>query len=169
MMSCIALVAASTTARAQTYAVFVVADSENASVDESRGRMDSAADLRRALQDDKHRQLFRMVDSPEEADVLVEVVWRGAVETSATVTMTRPVPGGGNAPLGSQQRVLQNNLRVKVVAAGVDDEIWAVDPGRANRFGGVPHLGWRELANRSADRIAAWTRRHRTLIERRRG
>lgn len=160
-------------AAAQPYTVHVSAPSagREAADDDSKGRQDSVVDVRNALNDRKYRQLFTMAESEDDADLLLEVVWRGAVETDQTVTIT-PVGPGRSAPLGSRTRVLQDNLRLKLTAGPLEREFWALEPGKTNWMGNVPRLFWRDLAKEAVERFAAWARENEQrlqLLTRRRG
>lgn len=152
-------------ALAQPHTIHVVTPSGDKSGSEiEKGLADSTADVRKALEDRKYQTLFTVVESPDAADLLLEVTWRGQLETTKTVTSTGPVPGT-TAPLGSQQKALHDNLRVTLTAGSYEREFWAVDPHRTSWFGNLPHLLWRNLARQAADNVAKWVRENRIRLK----
>ena len=63
---------------------------------ETKGRQDSVNDIIKALKDEKdYRSLFTVVEDPAQADLRLEVAWRGAIETDITTGSVTLIPGTG--------------------------------------------------------------------------
>jgi len=118
-------------------------------------REESAGHLVRALSDEDHRDAVRVVNSPILADVIVAISWRGSALAEQRVSFG-PIPSGGGVSVGTPQRMIQNNLQVRLLAGERETELFAIQPGDKTFLGQLRMLGWEQLAEEAAARIVAW-------------
>jgi hypothetical protein len=142
--------------------VFTAAEAQSTAAPGVADLHDSVDDVKKALAARKYQDVFTLAEDRDQADVLIEVMWRGELETEETGPHVRIVPGdpGGVSSVGPH-RILQNNLRVKLTHRGSQTELWAIEPGKAGWLGNAPRLSWRDLAEKTVDKIAGLIRHER--------
>jgi len=123
--------------------------------DDEEAREESAGHLARALSDENYRHAVRVVQSPALADVIVEITWRGSALAEQRVSFG-PIPSGGGVSIGTPQRMIQNNMQVRLLAGEREAELFAIEPGDKTFLGQLRMLDWEQLAEEAAARIVAW-------------
>jgi len=149
------------TASAEPYKVYVFAKADaDGFVDaDSKVRKDSVADVKEALADKKYRDMFVIVESPEQADLKIEIMWRGPVALDMTTGQTTLIPGIGTA-FHQGRRVAQNNLKLDVTVGDRTQTFWSLKPGTR----AIKMVSWSGHAERAVKNIATWTTENRTAI-----
>lgn len=148
-------VSAATAEPVKTY-VFT-ADPAHGFVDEElKARRETVADVRKAIGHKRHAGTFVLVDSAADADLSLEVAWRGKLVTDQTTgTAQVLVPGVATS---STSPVTQNNIRLVLSVRDYRRDVWGIEPNKLTVLGHVPQNTWGGLAEDAVKRVAEWVR-----------
>ena len=115
------------------------------SVDEQlKARRESLQDLVKTLSSPKYQKTLTLVKSRDEADVVVELVSRGATTTSAAGS-SRRAAGGATASASYSSSVTKQFLSFRISAGQSTRELTTEG-----------QLPWPKMAERAAEDLAKW-------------
>lgn len=139
--------------KVQPLSVYVfTAETEGGFVDaDSKQRADSVRDLREAL---RKKKTVIVVESSDDADLLVEVLRRGLDETGKTSTKTSAGLGGLYSTTTKDTEAM---VRTKLTVGEYSTEIVGKNDGRITNV-------WRTAANNAANQIDKWINANRDRV-----
>lgn len=132
--------------------------------DELKHRQESVADVKKSISDKKYSGVYELVESREAANVLLEVAWRGRLQTDKR-TGTATMLSGTSTVVADSNTVTQDNLKLIITIGEYSKEFWGLEPDKKDWLGNVPQRLWRDLAKLGVENVAKWTEQNTTQIQ----